>query len=189
MDDLEDQIAMSVLDAELFADMDPTATSAAILDSLEATPRGSWTEGPFDDVARRFALLTRVTAVVHELLGDLNDQLVASMEDDAMAVPGVGVLAREKVVRSSWKDKTASADLRENLIQNAARTVAADIGTGDVDEVKRNIATAALTLAFSAVPSFDKLTQAGAKALGMRISDYRDYSDAYKVKITDPLEP
>jgi hypothetical protein len=189
MDDLEDQIAMSVLDAELFADMDPTATSAAILDSLEATPRGSWTEGPFDDVARRFALLTRVTAVVNELLGDLNDQLVASMEDDTMTVPGVGVLAREKVTRSTWKDKTASADLRENLVTNVARVVAQDVGTGDVDPVKRNIAIHAVKTALAAIPSFDKLTQAGAKALGMRISDYRDYSDAYKVKITEPLEP
>ena len=82
-----------------------------------------------------------------------------------------------------WRDGDAGRRMREDLAAAVASEVALDVATGEVDPMKRNVALAALRVAYEAIPSFSSLKQAGRERLKLRISDYRTYTNFYSVKL------
>ena len=162
---------------------EPAGLTIAVIGLLRGVPEDAWTEGPLADVALRLHRLR----VLIELLGDRANQceltLVDSMEGDTAVVPHVGVVRREEKVSSAWNSQHASARLRDDLTQAVANSIATDIGTGDIDPMKRNIARATMNLALQAIPAFSSLNKAGRERLGLHIGDYRTYATHYKIAI------
>jgi hypothetical protein len=147
------------------------------------TEPDEWTEGTLADRAKRLHLLSLVAAKVDELTEEINDAIAADMEADLVEVPGIGVLQRDKATSSTWRFKGANDQMREDLANAVARDIATDEATGEIDPMKRNIALAALRIAYEAIPSFSSINKAGARRLGLYVSDYREFSERDKVKL------
>jgi hypothetical protein len=171
-------------------DVDPAASLFGAMVELRATAPNAWTEGPVADLALRLDRVVTLHHMLAEIQSWLELALAESMEDDDISLRGIGVLHREEQTRSSWKHAHSGEQLREDLAVAVASNVALDVATGEVDPMKRNVALHALRTAYEAIPSFSSLKVAGRKKLGLKISDYRDYSTYYKVtlEVTDEAD-
>jgi precorrin-6B methylase 1 len=94
----------------------------------------------------------------------------------------VGLLNRTRETTSRWKDKGAGDDLRHDLKEAIARRLAANIRTGEVDEMTRGVVRLALDAAFEVIPAFSSV-KAPARKLGVDIEDYRDFGVRYRVQV------
>jgi len=156
---------------------------------LGTISRDEWAEGDTQELARRLLRLDELAAAVRELRADIADTLTGSMEVDEMIVPGVGVLRRSETTTSTWNHNASAEMLREDLAAAITAEVATDIATGEIDEMKRNVARATMRAAYDVIPSFSSIKAAGPKRFGVRISDYRSYGVTYKVAVQATGEP
>jgi hypothetical protein len=116
----------------------------------------------------------------------LEMELAARLETDITALPGVGVVRRGYTRRSEWRDAHSSADLRADVGTAIAQHVALDVGTGEIDPLRRNIAKATVDAMYEVLPSFSSV-KAPAKKYGIQIGDYRRFTDQPVVTV-DPVE-
>lgn len=121
-------------------------------------------------------------AAVTKLHSDLQLELAARMEADTVTIPGVGFLARTQEPTSRWKDADSAETLRHDLREAIAQRLSANIRTGEVDLMTRNIVREALDAAFEIIPSFSNIKAPGRK-LGLDIGDYREFGTRYRVAL------
>lgn len=162
---------------------EPAGLTLAVLALLRGVPADDWLEGDHRDLAITLHRLRVLQGLAHERADEIQQQLVDSMETDDEIAPGLGVIHREETTSSRWKDKSAAEDLRQNLSTAVADTIARDVASGELDQMKRNVALATMRLALEAIPAFSSLNKAGRERLGILISDYREYSTGYKISI------
>ena len=164
-------------------DSDPTALALSTLAELQDVPAEDWTHGTLTDLGLRLHRLRAMQAFLRELILDIEETVVADMETDTMDVPGVGRIRREETISSAWRTEGASEQMRDDLATAVAQSVAVDNASGEIDQMKRNVAMATMRLAYEAIPSFSTLKVAGRSRLGLHMGDYRSFDTAYKVRI------
>jgi len=147
------------------------------------------TEGTLDELADRYAQARRGANMLDAIANEIEVELAARMETDELPTRGGVMLYRTYTRRSAWRDEHASEILREDLRESVTKKLAVDIATGEIDQAKRNIARAAITMLYEAIPAFSSLKNAGARTLGLRIDDYRTFTDVVKVTIAGALDP
>ena len=165
--------------------IDPDADLFAVLIVWRNYDPDVWTEGNVVDLGRRLMHLRQLTDLVRNTTLDIEEALAASMENDIVELPGVGRALRSETHTSTWRTDSASEQMRDDLARAVANSVSTDIATGEIDPMKRNVATATMRLAYEVIPSFSSLKQAGRKRLGLQIGDYRSYDTRYAVKIEE----
>jgi hypothetical protein len=164
-------------------EIEPATALLGVLEELQAIPPNDWTEGDLAELALRLDRVTAVREHLYEVQGWLELSLAERMDTDEVTVPHVGRLRRTRGFRGTWRDSDASARMREDVAHAVARAVAVDVGTGDIDPVKRNVALHAIQTAYEAIPAFSSLKVAGQKRLGLDLLDYRNFDAYYTVKL------
>jgi len=164
-------------------DVEPSRALAAALDEVRDIPGDTWTEGDLTELALRLDRVNALRQKLDEIKTWLELDLADRMEGEYAAIPGIGRLHRTEFTSSGWKYDGAGERLRDDLADAVSRDIALDIATGELDPMKRNVALAAVRAAYEAIPAFSSLKAAGNKRFGVRISDYRNYSKAYKVAL------
>jgi hypothetical protein len=145
-------------------------------------------EGDLREVATRYRDARYWANELNRIADDLEMELSARMEADEVPVSGVGLLVRRTERRSTWKDEHASADFRRHVGQAVIHKIALDVATGELDPVKRNVATVTVDLMFDVVPAFSSVKAPGRK-LGIEVEEYRVISEVYRVSLEEVLEP
>lgn len=163
--------------------IDPAALVLGYLAELRGVTLDDWTEGPVGERGLRLHRLRVLADLLATRISAVEQSLADSMETDRIDVPSLGQLVREEVVRERWKGDGAGERLRDDLAMAVAQDVAMDVGTGELDPIKRNVALATMRAAYDAIPSFSSLKVAGRRRFGLHIADYRDYSTGYKVTV------
>jgi hypothetical protein len=163
--------------------IDPGTVVLTALAELRGIPADDWTEGPVFDRTMRLDRALGLIELLQDVVRDIELSLIDSMEEDELVVPAIGVLKREEKSTSSWRDGDAGRRMREDLASAVAAEVALDVATGELDPMKRNVAMAALRVAYDAIPSFSSLKVAGRQRLGLDIGDYRRISTYYTVTL------
>lgn len=133
-------------------------------------------------LAERLAIARLLSAKLGPAIIELSAELAARMEADDVEVPGVGVLRRSWKRRSEWANDTSGEDLRRDVRDAVVRDLALDLRTGELDTVTRNIAGAAVDAVFEILPAPSSIKQS-AKRYGLRIGDYRRFSDSASVAV------
>jgi len=164
-------------------DYEPAQALLGVREELDGITPTAWTEGTVSELALRLDRLSGLVTKLTEIKSWLEIDLVDRMEADEVPIAGIGRLVRSKFVSSGWKYDGAGEQLRNDLANAVAADVALDVATGEVEPMKRNVALAAIRAAYEAIPAFSSLKAAGPKRFGVKISDYRNYSDAYRVNL------
>jgi hypothetical protein len=164
-------------------DQDPATALLSALQETRVIPDDAWTEGGMFDLALRLDRVNALAEILNKVKGYLETELADRMEADDVPIHGVGLLHRAPAWRSTWRTKDSGNQMREDLARAVATQVALDVATGDVDQMKRNVALHALRTAYEVIPSFSSLKVAGARRLGLDESDYRERSQYYTVKL------
>lgn len=163
---------------------DPTALALSTLAELRGVNEEDWTHGTLTELGLRLHRLRAMQAFLQELIAEIEESAAADMETETMDIPGLGRLRREEKTSESWRAENSGAQMRDDLAVAVAQSVAMDNATGEIDPMKRNVAMAAMRLAYEAIPSFSTLKVAGRSRLGLHIGDYRSFTDAgYAVKV------
>ena len=161
---------------------DPITLVTSHLDQLRNN-EDEWLEGTVVDRGLLLARLRRLASTVASIADEVEESLVGSMETEVVEVPGLLRMERTESRRSTWHDEASPSRMRDDLAGAVAIDVALDVGTGELDPVKRNIALATMRAAYEALPSFSSLKQAGARRFGLNIGNYRAFSTTYKVMV------
>ena len=164
---------------------DPPALALSCLAQLRGVQRDAWIDADLIDRAASLDRLRAIQALAHELAQDIEGELAATMEADVLDLAGMR-LVRSEGTSSSWRNEHSSQVMRDDLSLAVATNVALDVGTGEVDPIKRNIAVATMRTALEAIPSFSSLNKRGRERLGLRMGDYRT---TYKVAVLTQEEP
>jgi len=164
-------------------EIDPGTVVLTALAELRPMKPDEWTDGPIFERAVRLDRINALVALLMERREQIEESLIPSMVDDVVPVAGVGRLVREEKWSSTWRTGNSSQQMRDDLATAVATSVATDVATGDIDQMRRNIALQALRVAYRAIPSFSSLNKAGREELGLHIDDYRSSSSHYKVTL------
>lgn len=170
-------------------DFEPATAVLVALVELRAMPPGAWTEGTTLDLAIRLDRVSSLQALLAAARAEIETDLADRMEADEIPVPGVGVLKRTPAKREAWRFAHSSDQMREDLALAVASAVALDVASGELDQMKRNVALAAVRAAYEVIPSFSSLKTAGRKRFNLRLEDYRTSDEYYKVALEVPGEP
>lgn len=168
-------------------DIEPAALVLGWLGELQGLDEDTWLEGPLQDVGLRLYRLQVMANRVRRLIEAIETDVAGRMERDTADLGPFGLMRRSMVTSSTWRDESAAERMRDDLAVAVAQQVAIDVGTGEIDPVKRNVAMATMRAAYEAIPSFSTLKQAGRTRLGLHIGDYRSYFDRYRV-VVEALE-
>jgi hypothetical protein len=164
-------------------DVEPSRALAVAMEEVRHISGDVWTEGHISELALRLDRVKALAEKLTEIRAWLEIDLADRMEADEVRVPGIGRLVRTKFTSSGWKYDGAGEQLRNDLANAVAVDVSMDIGSGEIDPIKRNIALAAIRAAYEAIPAFASLKAAGPKRFGVKISDYRNYAEVYRVNL------
>jgi hypothetical protein len=164
-------------------DVEPAAVLLGTLTELRATRPDAWTEGTRTDLALRLDRVQTLLDHLNEVRGWLELALAESMETDDEVIPGIGGLHRTEERRWTWRGPHSNEQMRDDLAVAVATKVAVDVGTGELDPIKRNVALHAIRTAYEAIPSFSTLKVGGQRQLGLAIGDYRTYDTYYRVRL------
>jgi hypothetical protein len=145
-------------------------------------------DGDTPELARRYRLALEAGAALRQLVDDLSDELAARMEADQVRVPGVGMLERKRERRSTWLHEHSSVEFRKAVGDTAVNRIALDVGTGELDPVRRNIGRAVVDLLWEYVPSFSSVKAAG-KRDGIDVDQFRTTSYVERVELSLEGEP
>lgn len=162
---------------------EPSRVLAAALIEIRNLTGDQWTDGHMSELALRLDRVVALMKKLAEVQAWLELDLADRMEADVVPVPGIGSLKRTPFTSSGWKYDGAGERMRDDLADAVAKDIAMDVGTGEYDPIKRNVALAAIRAAYEAIPAFSSLKAAGPKRFNVRISDYRNYSTAYRVSL------
>jgi hypothetical protein len=149
-----------------------------LLDNLDIEET---TQGTLDDLAVRHDVLMRSAAKLTDLRVAIELTLIDSMESDEMEAADFNIV-RSRTPRSTWKPSGA-ARMREDMKHCVANAMSTDIETGEVNVGRRNLINSAIDDLFTGVPSFSSIKVDARQRWDLKMGDYREYSDAYSVKI------
>jgi len=164
-------------------EIDPGTVVLTALAELRGIAGDEWIEGSLFERTVRLDRCKTLIGLLKQATYEIELSLIESMEENELVVPGVGKLTRNEASSSTWVDRRAGARMREDLAVAVASEVALDVATGEVDPMKRNVALAALRVAYEAIPAFSSLKSAGRERLGLRLSDYRKFNNYYTVTL------
>jgi hypothetical protein len=173
---------------EPWPSIDDTLTDVAT--TLDQANIPAVTSGTVEELARRLDLTLRATTLLNDIAEQLEQALIDAMPEDAMAINGVGVLMRsERQPRMIWRDEESAGRLRDDLSGAIAREIAFDVGTGEIDPIKRNIATVAAQAALDAVgkTGLNSVLTGAQRRYNVWMNEYKERQAAgYRVKIETP---
>jgi hypothetical protein len=167
---------------EPVVDRAPAGVALGCLVELRSVP--DWTDGDFLDRAVALSRLKAIVTLCKEAMVHLEVDLAESMPEDTMTTP-VGLLRRTEKVTSTWRDDAAGDRFREDLAHAVVIEVSMDIGSGEVDPIKRNIAAAALRKLYEVIPAISTVKSGAKRAIGIDIGDYRSFSRHYAVELQE----
>src|SRR5215510_1119868 len=136
------------------ADSDPSALALSTLAGIRGVPEEEWCHGPLFELAVRLARLSELHSLSGTLIDAISDTLIADMPTDTVNVPTVGRLSRDEVETSTWRDSSSSEQMREDLTQAIANSLAFNVRTGEIDEETRQVVRATMAAAYEAIPAF-----------------------------------
>lgn len=160
---------------------DIDATLGDVVTLLEQATDMDEDNTTLEDLGRRLQLVLHIAGQAREIRDLIEVTLIDKMEEDTLSMGDVTVV-KEKATRSSWKP-SGSARMREDIAHNVAAKLALDIGTGEVDVGRRNIVEHAIKELWTIVPAFSNMKVDGRERYDLKISEYRDYSDGWNVRV------
>ena len=166
------------------ADIDTALGDVVTL--LETTNLDDLTEGALDELGMRLTLALHTIAKATQLRDALEIALIDAMPEATLVMGGT-TIRREPKVRSTWKEGGA-ARMREDVAFGVATKLATDVGTGEVDTVRRNLMQNAINESLKVFNSPQGLKKAGREDIGLRMGEYKNYSDGYNVTVTTIAE-
>jgi len=161
-------------------DRAPAGVALGCLVELRSVP--DWTTGDLLDRAVALSRLKEVVALCKEAMTELELSLAESMTEETMITP-VGLLRRTEKVTSTWKYDGAGDLFRDDLANAVVMRVAVDVGTGEMDPVKRNVAREALRVLYDVIPAISTVKSGAKRAIGIDVGDYRSFSRHYAVEL------
>lgn len=141
------------------------------------------TDGELPVLAQRLHTARTAIARLTSIVDALTMEVAARVEtDDTRA--GSWHIERGYKRNSTWSQPDSAEILRHDLGEAVVSKVALDIGTGELDPVKRNIARAAIAELWECLPAFSSLKR-GASRLGIRIDEYRTFTDVATIRVQE----
>jgi len=130
----------------------------------------------------RYEMVLNLLAELTILRDALEVSLLDTMPTDSLNAGAIRI-TREESTRSTWSDGGA-ARMREDVSHSVATKLATDVGTGEVDPVRRNLMQNAIRESlkyFSAPSGIKKLAR---EDLGLGIGDYKTFSHPNVITVT-----
>jgi len=153
--------------------------------ALDMTPLDDATRGTIAEYGQRLDMCRRIIAAASALRNHLEVALAEAMPENHMVEGGLRI-TRERANRSYWKDADSSERMRDDIEREVATKLSMDYATGEVDEMRRNLISHAIHELWDVLPAPSTL-KAGARKYGIRVSDYREFTPGYSIRIS-PIE-
>ena len=161
---------------------DPDLAIGELFTQLDTLDLGELTEGTLADLGRRYDMLLRIIGMAKHARDALEIALVEAMPEDSLSMEDVTII-RKRSPRSAWKERDSAVRMREDIRRTVATMVATDVATGEVDPMRRNLIEHAINELWKGVPSFSSIKVEAAKSWGLRMGDYRSYTDGYTLTV------
>ena len=165
-------------------DIDPLPALSEMFTALEAMTLDSLTEGTLADLGMRYDLILRIQGILRTQKEAVETALIEAMPENTVTTGGVRI-HRERAARSAWKPD-GSARMRADIEHLVATKLATDVMTGEVDQMRRNMISFAIHELWEVLPAPSAM-KAGAKKYGLRIGEYREFTDGWNLSVV-PLE-
>jgi hypothetical protein len=146
---------------------------AGILSRAGELAGADLTGGTTKEVAVRLTSIRGTIAQLKEIDDLLTEELAARMEDDEIALTGVGHIRRRAKTSSTWIDDTARDRMYEDAISEMIRRTCTDPATGEIHGPLANIARQVWRLTHDCFSFTADPKVAFRKALDLRTDDYR----------------
>jgi|TARA_R110002167_G_scaffold30123_4_gene99893 hypothetical protein len=145
--------------------------------------------GTLDEVGARYQAALHLSLVAKQIRDVCEESLNERMESDAVTIPNVGRFVRSRSLASAtFRDKSDGPRFREDLAHAVATKVAIDIGTGEINQERRNIAKETIRVLSMYVPSISG-TKGNAKSeLNLNIDDYKSRQWRNTVKLEEGVQ-
>ena len=146
-------------------------------------------EGTLDEVGARFQAAAHLALVAKQIRDICEESLNERMETDEVVVPNVGMFVRTRALSSAtFREKSDGPRFREDLAHAVASKVALDIGTGEINAERRNVAREAIRVLSMYVPSISGTKGKAKDELGVNIDDYKARQWRNVVKLEEGIE-
>jgi hypothetical protein len=182
---MSDESPTPAFDDEQFLTENVDAFLSEAYTALDMIPLDGATTGTIAEYAQRLDLLRRIIHDATMLRNHLEVALAEAMPESRMTEGGLRI-SRERASRSNWKDAHAGERMREDIEHKVATVLATDVATGEINLERRNLISYALHELWDVLPAPSSL-KAGARRYDLRVSDYRDFTPGYNIRIT-PVE-
>lgn len=153
---------------------------------LESFTDDEFSEAPLDDLGRRLQAVLHIAAKARALRDLIEIALIEAMPEDSLRMGDVTIV-RERATRSSWREG-GSVQMRKDIAAGLANELALDVGTGEVDEVRRNYMRNAIQEALSLINAPTGIKVPGRERLSLTMSTYKEYTEGYNVRVIDMEE-
>lgn len=188
---MSDDIPAPAFDADLFITEEQFITEnvdaflSEAYSALDIIESDHATTGTIGEYAQRLDMLRRIIALATELRNAIELAIAEAMPENRMVEGGLRI-SRERSSRSYWRDADSSERMREAIEQQVATTLALDVGTGEIDPVRKNLISYAIHQLWDVLPAPSTL-KAGARKYGINLRDFREFQPGFTIRIT-PVE-
>src|SRR5262245_41277347 len=156
--------------------------AAEFMDTLRASTTQEWITGTPQQLSTRMAILRVVEALVKRAVRDVNDALVWTLESEKQYVLGFGTLMKTPRESTRWRTPDAGQAMRLDVGSAVVQSIAMDIGSGEIDREKQNIARETVNRLYDIIPAFSTVKAAG-RRYGIDITDYRESTISYTMEL------
>ena len=164
-----------------------TALRAALTTLAEQADTAD--DGTLDEVAARYQAALHLGLVAKHIRDTCEESLNERMETDEVIIPNIGRFVRSRQLSSAtFIDKQSGPRFREDLAQAVASKVALDIGTGEINVERRNVAREAIRILSMYIPSIAGTKGKARDELGIDIDQYKNRSWRNTVKLEEGIE-
>lgn len=157
-------------------------TTEEELDSLMASIRArcqgishhpSITEGTTAEIAMRLAEIRSILGNLRSVEDELIEELSARMEDDQVAITGVGMVSRKPRTSSTWIDEDSRERMMEDSIRAMIQRTCVDPATGEIHPPLARVASEIWRLTTESFSFVADPKSAFRKVLGLAPDEYR----------------
>jgi hypothetical protein len=131
------------------------------------------TEGTTAQVAHRLSSIREAITALREADDLLSDDLAARMEEDEIAITGVGSIRRKARTSSTWIDDSARERMMEDAIRAIIQETCVDPATGEIHGPLAQVARTVWRLTHDSFSVTADPKVAFRRALGLSPDDYR----------------
>lgn len=150
-----------------------------LLDVIQATD--DLCTGTHADLALRLDLMLRSKQMLTDLIAAIELTLIEGMEADTEDA-GRFTIVRSPKVRSTWRDG-GSTQMRDDMRDAVIRRFVVDPESGEVNKVRERMLREVVAELYDGIPAFDSMKATARKRWGLRMSDYREYTNGYAVAV------